>query len=562
MNTQQDKNIDDMLGPSDHLQRAFNLIGRIPTINVYSLLQRKNREMDTVANIVYKYGSWDNALMCTFPDTYQQLRHTHQTISKDDILSILDELRKNYNSKPTKIPSNLNMRILNLFGSWNNGLREAGLPIKKIALRVGNKKKVSEDDIKAALNSARMEISGQLTTTKYINIRKEKYPWWPSHCSICRKYGGWEPALSNFNIPLLVEELPAEYSSEITDTVEKLKKILICRPFITRDDIPDSFNRKTIKIIKKFLNNDFVFLSSTKTADMLLKMALKNFPVATNSSAEKGRQFALMYADGLTLEQIGSSVSLSRERVRQYISNYFDELYYKKKSPNKLTVTILEISQKGFPAAESPLTEKGRQFALMYADGISLEQIGDSASLSRGDVRKYIYKYFHELCSKERASNKINTMIFKMTQKDFPVAANQLTEKGRQFALMYAKGLTVEQISTSVSLSREDVKQYISKYFYEINRNKKIPKNPYNTEAALDFNAEQYQYAADLGFPTVTPERFYTERKITIGRLGASRLQKGETLEDIARSLCISCSSLKVYINRYIYKVSKLNSDE
>jgi len=422
MNTQQDKNIDDMLGPSEHLQRAFSLINRVPTIYRYSKLQRKTKELDTVANIVYKYGSWDNALQCTFPNIHPITDYSHLIVSKADVISTLNELRKTYSSSQPKIRGDLRKRVRLLFGNWSQGLIEAGVGIKKEVLREIYKRSTSEHNIRTALSIARMEIRGKLSIAKYDKIRKEKHRLWPSHKSIIDNYGGWKEALDNFNISLFEKEegeLPVEYPSEIIYTVEKLKRTLICRPFITRDDIPDSFDSEDVRLVKKLIGSDLVYLKS----------------------------------------------------------------------------------------------------------------------------------------------NGISTMLLKMIQRGFPVSADQVAEKGRQFALMYASGLPIDQISTIAQASKNNVRKYISKYFYEIDNNKKPAKN-LNSKETPDFDSKRYQYAANLGFPPVTPERYYTERKIAIGRMGASRLQKGETLDDIAKSLFISCNSLKVYINRYLYKVSKLKCDE
>ena len=166
MDTWQNKNTADILGPSEHLQRAFSLINKVPTIHRYSKLQRANKELDTVANIVCKYGSWDNALQCTFPNINPLIDYSRLIISKADVISTLNELRKIYSSSQPKIKGDLRKRVRLLFGSWSEGLVEAGIGIKKDELREIYKRSTSDHNTKTVLNITRMETSGGLSVKK------------------------------------------------------------------------------------------------------------------------------------------------------------------------------------------------------------------------------------------------------------------------------------------------------------------------------------------------------------------------------------------------------------
>jgi Homing endonuclease associated repeat len=138
--------------------------------------------------IIHRYGSWSKALMeCGIPYSNEQYSSQYSEEETIELLKKYYEINNGqltyalYKERKYKPTHN---SIRKKFGSWNNALERAGIPINK-----QNKSKYSKNELLESLKNASMGI-GTISLKEYTNKISE-----PSSDTIISVFGSWSNAL-------------------------------------------------------------------------------------------------------------------------------------------------------------------------------------------------------------------------------------------------------------------------------------------------------------------------------------------------------------------------------
>lgn len=156
-------------------------LGKVPSFGDYT----KHKCKPTGPVVIDRFGSWNAALTAAgFTE--------HSYLSEEQLLQALREYYKEYNKTPStrefdsdkKYPNTVTYK--RYFGSWNNALELAGLPLKQRKPKVPYTKEYMLDCIKAYIQKYK-----KIPTTLEFDVDKE----FPCAATVVKYCGSWENAI-------------------------------------------------------------------------------------------------------------------------------------------------------------------------------------------------------------------------------------------------------------------------------------------------------------------------------------------------------------------------------
>src|SRR3954452_19889318 len=162
------------------LQAYYAKNGELLSLKLYRQKQYKPSE----TTIRKKFGSWNNALEEAGIPINRKVKSWY---TKEDIIKHLQSISKNdaitiAREYQKKYTSPSIETVISLFGSWNNALKAAGLKENRVLM--------DKEDIIKSIQKFAQTFPLDVSVERY---RKEE--WQPSIDTIYRKFGSWIQAL-------------------------------------------------------------------------------------------------------------------------------------------------------------------------------------------------------------------------------------------------------------------------------------------------------------------------------------------------------------------------------
>jgi len=211
-----------------------------------------------------------------------------------------------------------------LFGSWNNALRAAGLPVNRNSpaftwRHPGD----SREDAMRALRAAAEQAGGPPSVGLYEELRLSLgRSDWPSVCTLRVLFGSWSAAVEVAGLDggprlRLVRAPGVATEAFVRDVVSRVLE----RGFAVPGDFAGLSSGVASRARAELARRGVpVVVVWRRTAGFLVEAASRGWPEVQGK--ERGRGYALRLASGETMRAIGESEGLTRERVRQLVREY------------------------------------------------------------------------------------------------------------------------------------------------------------------------------------------------------------------------------------------------
>lgn len=235
---------------------------------------------------------------------------------RNELLQKIRELAERLGRSPRMVDAKRGLvaRTITAFGSWNRALREAGLAVNRITLPADKDKRDAcfRESIRKAA-----QILGRVPSGKeYGSLRKNKKAELPHESGIKVFYGSWKNALEAAGFAPARKFTKKDAEKIVQGYLSKGAK------FVFYADLPGDNPRQKRLVAKAAREKGLVVLNIKAGWENFQKVAEVGFPELPGR--EKGRSYALLLAQGRTLEEIAKTEGLSRERVRQLVKKYVD----------------------------------------------------------------------------------------------------------------------------------------------------------------------------------------------------------------------------------------------
>lgn len=211
-----------------------------------------------------------------------------------------------------------------LFGSWNNALRAAGLPVNRASPAFAWRRRAdARQEIIRALRDAADLAGGAPSVALYEELRCSLARRdWPSASTVRGVFGRWSAALRAAEIDSRphVQRVRPEQAVRAACAADAVSGAAL-RGFAVPGDFAGMPKGTALRARVELARRGVPVVTVRRNmAGLLAEAASRGWPEVPGK--ERGREYALRLARGETMRAIGRSVGLTRERVRQLAVGY------------------------------------------------------------------------------------------------------------------------------------------------------------------------------------------------------------------------------------------------
>ncbi len=213
------------------------------------------------------------------------------------------------------------------FGSWNNALRAAGFPVaRKTTLRLetrrmqGQKYEATENECLDALKRLSAVLGGYRPTVADLDSDLAAEVGCPTRNTIIRRFGSMVNALRSAGLV----GLQTRHENVVTIEKARIAKVFKGKSFVMAGDLP----KKNISKIARREGLRVVRASKSYEVNIVLDWmrgqaydgALPDREGMRLAMGNDAYQYLVQYCQGRSMAKIGKDTGLTRERVRQVLT--------------------------------------------------------------------------------------------------------------------------------------------------------------------------------------------------------------------------------------------------